>query len=416
MMRINLPLGNQNLNFFIDSSKLLGVFEPVYQPAKALAEELISQALDLEIGNLLSRGQKISIIVDDITRPTPTKLILKILGNYFREYGVAWENVKVIFAYGGHRQHTKAEIDFLLGDNKPNYQIIHHDANDKSKLIYLGTTNRGTPLWVNKDVVEADLRILSGSIKPHNQAGFTGGGKAIVPGCAGIETIIANHSFKNVSDPNAVVGVIKDNPIREDIEEVLKKLGPSYLVNVTLNQNKEIINCVAGDVIKAHRYGCENLTQQIEVHLNEKCDIAVVGCPPPIDINLYQAMNALTAPVRVKESVINQGGTILLVGEFREQYGQQAFYDLLLKFDNPNDLLKSIRQEDCFQKDQYAAQIWASTVANYDVFIYAPLINEEMIKNMFAKKVEDVELFIQNRPGKVAVFPQAPYCIPNLKS
>ncbi len=415
MMKTLLPLGNKKIELYIEDERFFGEFWARFPSIKYSEEKIIREAIGDKLEKMLSPRKKVAIVVDDITRPTPTRLIIKILGETLERVGLPWEQVEVVFAYGAHRPHTEKEIDQLLGKDRPPYKIVHHDAKDKEKLVFLGKTQRGTPLWINKNVVEADIRILSGSIKPHNQAGFTGGGKAVVPGCAGLETIITNHGFENVAHSLAILGALEGNPIREDIEEVLSVLGPCFLINVILDKEKNVFAAVGGDPLKAHREGCESLMDLAEVTLSEPVDVVVVGCPPPIDISLYQAMNALTAPVRVSRPVLKKGGTIILVAECREKYGQKEFFDLVKSFDNPESLLADLESSEIFRPDQYAAQIWGTTVRDYRVMVYSPNLDRALLEKMHAEKIDDIQKALKETSGKVAVFPEAPYCIPNLE-
>ena len=204
-MLLRLPYGSSSIPAEIPDSSPCEVLQVRYPEASLQPESLIQQCLDNPVASprldeLLVRGRRVAIVVDDGTRATPTPMLLRLLLQRLSQLGVDERQISVVIAYGAHRRHDDETTAALLGpDVVSRVQVVHHDAHDERNLVNVGTTKRGTPVSLNRVVVEADLRILTGSVKPHNQAGYTGGGKSIVPGVAGIDTILANHSSANVS-------------------------------------------------------------------------------------------------------------------------------------------------------------------------------------------------------------------------
>jgi lactate racemase len=160
--------------------------------------------------------------------------------------------------WGTHRSNTTVELRQILDDELvDNYRIVQNNVFNSASQIHLGATKRGNEIWINRDLWDCDIKILTGFIEPHFFAGFSGGGKAIMPGMAGMATIISNHSVKMIANPNATWGTTWSNPIWEEIHEIASMVEKKFLVNVTLNRNKEITGIFCGDLDEAHSRGCE---------------------------------------------------------------------------------------------------------------------------------------------------------------
>ena len=295
-------------------------------------------------------------------------------------------------------------------------QVVHHDAHDERNLVNVGTTQRGTPVTLNRVVGEADLRILTGSVKPHNQAGYTGGGKSIVPGVAGIDTILANHSSANVSHPRSVLGII-DGPIREDINEVIERfVGPSFLINVIQNPAKEIVGAVSGHPVAAHAQAAATLDSMCKVDTSVLADVVIVGCPDPIGINLYQTMNAMSAPVRVESPVVKLGGHIIVVSRCREGVGHPAFLECVRSSSSVGELHDRVTRPDEVMLDRYAAQIWAETLLYADVVIVTEGVGPQTLGMHMARDTSSRRWTCAVLDTSGPLRHDAPYVIPHYTS
>src|ERR1019366_7340880 len=154
---------------------------------------------------------------------------------------------------GTHRPNSRAELEQMLTPAVvQNYRVLNHEPENPEALIALGTTRDAPPALLNRHFVEADVRIVTGFIEPHFFAGFSGGPKGIMPGLAGLTTVMSNHGVNHINDPNATFGVTQGNPIWEEMREIALRAGPSFLLNVTLNEQRQITEVFAGDLIKAH--------------------------------------------------------------------------------------------------------------------------------------------------------------------
>ena len=220
------------------------------------AASLVTEALACTIGTpplgeIVNPGEKVAIITSDITRPMPTWQVLPHVLDELYSAGIPPEDITLVFALGSHRPHTEEEKIKLAGSRA--YGEISCVDSNPLDCIHMGTTSRGTPIDITRAVAEADRRICLGNIEYHYFAGYSGGIKALMPGASTPAAIQANHSM--MIDENACAGKLDGNPLREDLEEAARICPIDFIVNVVLDEHKEIVYAVAGDVVKAHRRG-----------------------------------------------------------------------------------------------------------------------------------------------------------------
>ena len=199
------------------------------------------------------------IIASDHTRPVPSKIIIPPLLEEIRSVNPS-ADITFLIAAGCHRDTKREELVDKFGEDIVNNEtIVVHDCTDRENLVSLGILPSGGELYINRLAYEADLLISEGFIEPHFFAGFSGGRKSVLPGVAARESVLANHCSEFIAHPNARTGILKDNPIHEDMLWAAKRAKLAYIVNVVINEKKEAIYAVAGDVEKAHLAGCEFL-------------------------------------------------------------------------------------------------------------------------------------------------------------
>jgi len=308
---IPLPYGDTNLSFRLPRRNLLGVMTPADVPAAADPAALVRQALREPVGrpplrDLVRAGQRIVIIVDDMTRPTPQQVLLPPL---LEELEAAGRNlhIEILIATGTHRPMTPAEIERKVGRQVMSaYPVINHDAMDRANLVYLGTTPNGTPIVVNRRVVEADLVVAVGNTVPHCLAGWSGGAKIIQPGVCGEETTHHTHAL-NMYSPVPHLGRL-DNPVRQEIEAIVQRVRLDCMINTVLNAQAEVVHVVAGDPYHSHRRAVELATPIWVRPVPVMPDIVVISSHPA-DLDYWQGVKALYAA----ELVVKRGGDIILV-------------------------------------------------------------------------------------------------------
>ena len=357
---------------------LLGVLEANQISHNHRGEEAVRYALAHPIGapalrELPKPDQKIAIITSDISRPCPTYAILPSVLEELYATGIPAENITVVMALGSHRKHTQEEIRHLVGD--ASYQQVRCVDSDVNDCIHMGTTSAGTPVDITRTVAEADFRICLGNIEFHYFAGYSGGAKAIMPGVSTPAAIQANHGMMIQS--SACAGVLEGNPVRMDIEEAGAICGIDYIVNVILDEHKQIVYAVAGDVTKAHRAGCAYLDRMYRVQIPERADIVLVSQGgAPKDANLYQTQKALDNA----KHAVKKGGTIILIGACQEGFGSATFQQWLLDAPTPPSLISRIHEN--FQLGGHKAAAIAMVLENASIDLVSEM-PEDVVRSIF---------------------------------
>src|SRR4030095_10894247 len=250
----------------------------------------------------------------DITRATPNDRLIPWLLQHLAH--VPREHITLLNQLGTHRPNTQAERERMLTPEVVrDYRVLNHDPENPAAHTEVGKMRDGTPALINRHVVEADVRIVTGFIEPHFFAGFSGGIKGIIPGTAALESVMANHGAKNIGDPNATFGITEGNPLWEELREVALRVGPTFVLNVTLNEQRQITAVFAGELLQAHKAGCEFVRQSAMQAVDAPYDVVVTtNSGYPLDLNLYQGVKGMSAGARI----IKPGGTLILACECRE--------------------------------------------------------------------------------------------------
>ena len=327
----------------VPEKNLIGVLTANEMEHAHPGEAAVRYALENPIGaprlNTLAKpGQKIAIIISDISRPVPSwQLLPSILEELFSA-GCKAEDITVVSALGSHRPHTEEEMRHLVGDKV--FETVRCVDSDPNDCIHMGTTDKGTPVDITRTVAEADFRICTGNIEFHYFAGYSGGAKAIMPGVSTHDAIQANHRM--MVEEAACAGNLAGNPIREDIEQAGAICGIDYIVNVVLDEHKHIVYAVAGEVTQAHRVGCAYLDKMYRNAIPQRADIVLVSQGgAPKDANLYQTQKALDNA----KHAVKKGGTIILMGACPEGFGSATFESWLRDAPTAHSLVERIGKE-----------------------------------------------------------------------
>lgn len=374
-MEFEVGYGGGVQRFSLPREQWMGTLMATPVEEKGLTgEAAVEYALDHPINSpaleeLVRPGQKVVIVTSDISRPMPSCRVLPSVLKRLEKGGVSMGDVTVVLALGSHREHTEAEQKKLVGEEV--YRTVRCEDSTATGFVRIGTTSFGTPVDIARRVAEADVRICLGNIEYHYFAGYSGGGKAIMPGVSTPQAIQSNHS--RMLEAAAVAGNMAGNPIREDIEEAAALCGVDFILNVVLDEHKEIVCAVAGDVVAAHREGCRFLDRIYKKEISCKADIVVASQGgAPKDLNLYQVQKALeNAKYAVKE-----GGVIILVGACTEGFGSKTFQEWFQQAEKPADLTDRIRRE--FRLGGHKAAAMAAVVQKADVYLVSQLPAEDV--------------------------------------
>jgi len=319
--QIELPYGASHIRIDVPARNLLAIASPKdTAPAEDL-DLLVRKALRAPLGmpafaDLLGAGQRLVILIDDLTRPTPVRQILPILLDELQVESKR-ADVTILIALGTHRNMTRAEIEERVGpDLARRYRIVNHEWEDGRALVDLGRTPNGTPIWVNRLVQEADVVVGLGNIVPHNIAGWSGGGKILQPGVCGKETTYGTHLLA-ARCPSTNFGK-PFNPVRIEIEEVAQRTNLTGVVNTVLNRHNEVMHVVAGRSRATYERGVQLAREIWEVPVPALADI-VIASSHPADVDFWQANKGLYA----SERIVKRGGDIILVTPCPERLSSQ---------------------------------------------------------------------------------------------
>lgn len=355
------------------------------------------------LGEQVRTGDKIAIIVSDLTRPVPTAQILPTLLEDLDVLGIPPADICIVFALGIHRKMTAEEKSKALGP-----EIFAKYRNiEPQEYIRLGETSRGTPIEVCREVAESDFIILTGNIEFHYFAGYSGGFKALMPGVSTKAAIQNNH--KMMLDPKAKIGIADGNPVREDLEEFGGSFPRTFLLNVILNSRKEITGVVAGHPILAHREGCKVLDDYYKVYVDQPADLVIVSAGGfPKDINLYQAQKALDNGAKV----VKKGGKLVLIAEMPEYFGEETFERWLLDNQTIGSILSKIKEN--FVLGGHKAAAIANLLKDMQIFVMS-FMDEETVKNSFLTPLKDLEDLKYEDYKTIYILPYGSQTLPEVR-
>ncbi|MEZ4707946.1 MAG: nickel-dependent lactate racemase [Caldilineaceae bacterium] len=423
-MEVTLAYGHNGLTIPLPDTT--DIVQSRFVPGLADEAAAIRAALREPIGSpplaqKVKPGDTVVIVHSDITRPTPNDRMLPVLLAELEAAGVARGDITLLNALGTHRPQTAAELRTMLGDAVvDNYRCLQHNAFDDDILVPLGTTSRGNPVRVNRRLLEADVRILTGFIEPHFFAGFSGGPKAVLPALAGAESVLSNHGRDMIGHPNATWGVTAGNPIWAEMREVALMTNPTFLLNVTLNAHKQITGVFAGDMLAAHKAGCEFVRQSAMVAVDAPYDVVVTtNSGYPLDQNLYQTVKGMSAASRV----VRPGGVIILAGACQDGLPDHGRYAALLQEGgSPQGVLDLLARPGFGEQDQWQVQIQAQIQLHADVYVYSEGLTHQQIEAALLKPCanigETVARLAQNGNGhapRICAMPEGPQTIAYVK-
>ena len=385
-MEIKFPYGKEHLSYDFSGEKLLGTLTSSIHgyTAKADGLTLVREAMANPYGSAklseLARGKnKVVLIASDHTRPVPSRVIVPPMLAEIRE-GNPDADITILIATGCHRYTTREELVAKFGEEiVDNEKIVVHVSTDEDSLVTIGTLPSGGTLRINKLAAEADLLVSEGFIEPHFFAGFSGGRKSVLPGICSRETVMANHCSEFIASPYARTGVLEGNPLHKDMLYAARTAKLAYIVNVVIDEKKQAIYAVAGDVEAAHKAGCEFLSGLCRVK-PIYADIAIsTNGGYPLDQNVYQSFKGMTAA----EATVREGGVIIMLSSCSDGHGGEDLYRELA--DEPDDKKAAdkilARGRNQTVPDQWQAQILLRILSRARV-IFVSEAPDEMIRNM----------------------------------
>ena len=385
-MKLEFGFGDGIQTVEVPDKNLLGVLTSNDVPRGLMNEEEVVRALENPIGtprlrDIVKPGEKIAVVTSDVTRPCPTYRIMPALLDELYAAGCRPEDITLVFALGSHRCHTPEEMAKLAGERA--MREIRCIDSDPDDCVHIGDTDCGTPVDITRSVAEADRRICLGNIEYHYFAGYSGGAKAIMPGVSTPAAIQANHSM--MVREEACAGNLEDNPVRRDIEQAAAMTGVDFIVNVVLDEHKQIVRAVAGDLVKANREGCHFLDGMYLKRLERRADIVIVSQGgAPKDLHLYQTQKALDNA----KHAVKKGGTIILIGSCKEGLGEKVFEQWMLSAPTAHSMIERIGRE--FQLGGHKAAAIAMVLENAEIYLVSEL-QDDFVERIFLKPAHSAQ-------------------------
>ncbi len=394
MQEYKLKYGKGEQSITLDENKVLQIIdavpgEKITDLKKAVLDAVRNPVGSAPLGEVVQKGDKVAILVSDITRAwTRTSEYLPFVVEELNNSGIPDDDIFIIVAAGTHRANTDEEKKVIVGaDLFKRLKIYDHDAYDMDKNVYLGTTRRGTPVYLDKRAVEADKVILTGGITPHLFAGFGGGRKSVLPGIAAAQTINHNHVLA-LSDviggginPDTCLAKTVDNRVNDDMCDAAALLNPCFLVNSIMDADGDFYAIAAGNWHEAWLEGTRLVTKQQGVKAKAKADIAITsGGGYPRDMNLYQGMKAyVPAAMALKE-----GGVIIAVLECEDIAEPPVFFNCF-HYDDLKEMEQDVR--DGFSIPFYVAFYTCCLAERFTIILVTKPENFEMARKTRAVPV-----------------------------
>ena len=419
-MRVHLQYGTDGLAVDIPSMNVRVIeptfVEPIPDEARAFEEAVRRPMGGRPLRELVRASDRIAVVIPDITRPLPTDRLLRWLLTELAH--VPTDQFTLINGTGSHRGNTREELAAMVGaDVLSRVRVVNHNAYDRATLAPVGKADGNRTVYLARDYVDADRRIVLGFIEPHFMAGFSGGYKGVFPAIADIDSIMHYHRAQVIGDPASTWGVLDGNPTQDQIRTNGALVPVDFLVNLTLNRDRRITRFFCGEVMHAHRAGCAFAKSTAMVACAQPFPVVVTtNSGYPLDQNLYQAVKGMSAAAQIVE----QGGFILQAARCNDGFPSHGnFRKLLFDHKSPRALLDTITAPDFSMVDQWEAQLLATIALKARVGLLSELDPADVMR-AHLEPVEDVaarlgdELARRGKDVAIAVLPEGPMTIPYL--
>jgi len=426
-MKIKLAYGRHGLDIHIDDALQAAVYRKKPNPGAADPRAVVHKAMAEPVGSPrlreIARGKTTAaIVINDITRPVPNKLLLPQIIDELHWAGIKDADICILNATGTHRAAPREEqVELVGGDILARHPFYNHDCHADHEHLYIGLSPNGTEVFLDKRYLEADVRILTGLLEPHFMAGYSGGRKALCPGLASIKTVRSIHHPRFMEHPTATNLMVHENFLHKELLTIIEMAGVDFIVNVVINEDRELCAAFCGHVDKAHLAGVEFARQFDVVQAAEPADIVVTtSAGYPLDKTYYQAVKGMCGV----EHLVRPGGAIIIAAECEEGMGNPVFMDCLrvrAQFASHEDYIRHIEKPDNFMPDQWQVEKLSQALRRARIMLYAPALSDADHELTLCERADSVENAMQlclqkyGPSAKIAIVPEGPYVIPTAK-
>jgi lactate racemase len=420
-MNVRLEYGREGLDIEIPSMNVRVIapmfLEGLHDEQDAFRASVRDPIDTRPLREIIRPEESVAVVIPDITRPLVTDRLLR--WTFDELTRVPDKNFTIIVGTGSHRPNSEQELAAMVGaEIASKYRIINHSSHDPATLLPAGKSPDGRIVFMNKQYVQADRRIVLGFIEPHFMAGFSGGYKGIFPALADIDSIMHYHRASVIGDPQSTWGVLEGNPTQQQIRANGSLLPVDFCINVTQNRKRQITGFFCGDSLTAHEQGCAFAKSTAMMACEQPYPIVVTtNGGYPLDQNLYQAVKGMSAGAQIVE----EGGLILAASRCNDGFPSHGnFRKLLFDHSSPKDILDTILAPGFSMYDQWEAQMLAMILQKARVGLYSEIDSAE-VRRAHLDPVPDIgeevgeELKRVGRDSAIAVLPEGPMTIPYLK-
>jgi nickel-dependent lactate racemase len=423
-MRVTLDYGRTGLEVTLPDDRTVGPLAirdaaPLMDPVSALEASLRSPIGTPPLADLAKGKKSACIVICDITRPVPNKLILPPVLRTLEASGIPRDKILILNATGLHRPNEGAEMIEMVGEEiAANYRIENHHGKIREEHTYLGTTPNGVPAWIDTRYLEADLKITTGLIEPHLMAGYSGGRKVICPGIAALETVKVWHGPRFLEHPKADSGIVEGNPVHEENTRIALMAGCDFIVNVCIDGKRQVTWLGAGHMIQAWQKGVEFCETVVKAGVKEPLDVVVTSCAGyPLDTTWYQAVKGLSGAL----PIVKKGGTIVIAASLTEGLGGAEFQQLLKTSNYMQRFQPGGRRapmaETC-EMDEWQLVMMAKVLEHCKVKVVTDGLPDETLRKCLVEPAPSVEQAVKaslaeyGPNARLAVIPKGPYVLP----
>lgn len=419
-MQVGMKYGRGILEVEIPDPNLTAILTiqksaPIEDPERAIWEAIESPIHSPPLAALAEDRTSAGVVISDVTRPVPNKLVLPPILQTLEKQGIPREKITILIATGIHRPNEGKELEEMVGaEIMSNYRIVNHLSQELDTHKYLGLTRNGTPVYIDKTYLESDLKVATALIEPHLMAGYSGGRKSICPGLASVETMKIMHGPHILEHPKAAVGILEGNPLHIEATEIARMAGVDFNLNVTIDDQRRLTGVFAGDLVESHLAGAKFVETQAKVTVPQPVDAALVSSAGyPLDTTFYQAVKGLLTAVEI----IKPNGSIILVAECSQGIGSKPFTELILKTQDLKQFIHDIYDPANFVIDQWQLEELAKVAQKAEIYCYADGIPYEQLKDLFVHPIrtpeEGVERVLSKHgaDAKIAAIPEGPYVL-----
>jgi lactate racemase len=421
---IEIAYGRETLQLTLPAGAEPTVIRKVVLPKLADSAAAIRDAFAHPIGSrplrVLVRGRKSAcILICDITRPVPNGLFLRPMIETMVAGGIPLDRITILVATGLHRPNKGEELAEVVGDPwvMQNVRVVNHFARNSHDHVDLGATRtRGTPVSINRILIDADLRIATGLVEPHFMAGWSGGRKVVAPGVAGHETIRTFHSARFMEDPLAVQCNLVGNPLHEEQLEIVRMVGELYALNTVIDEDRDLVHVTFGEIIASHLAAVSFIEDAICIKVGRRFKTVITSSAGyPLDKTYYQTVKGMVTPI----DILEPGGTLIVASRCSEGFGSAEFRQAQARLVElgPERFLATISAKSLAEIDEWQTEMQLKPMRVGRIQLYTEGLDTEERRLTGVEIIPSVDAAIaesiaRHGDGAIAIIPEGPYVVP----